>query len=190
MMPVIRISDAAFADLATMGAWFKTKSAADTLERVVREMMDNLGLARNEEPEEAEPSAVTFTKVLSASIGDKAIPDPSWINVLLASIAELQKTGLKGEALVRELKISTRADRHTKNGFKYYSELGISIQGQSARDIWREVRRLAEKYGFGVMLQLRWDDNPKAQYPGLVRDVVAGPRHMIFSRPSGSKTGA
>lgn len=80
MMPVIRIDDATFAGLSTLKTWFGTKTPSDTIERVVKEAMDQLGFERDDEPdtevvvsqsgaiEFTEAPGLTFTKPLAASL--------------------------------------------------------------------------------------------------------------------------
>ena len=50
-MPVVRINDATFADLSTLKTWFGTKTPSETIDRLVRETMDQLGMERDDEPE-------------------------------------------------------------------------------------------------------------------------------------------
>ena len=42
MMPVVRINDATFADLSTLKTWFSTKTPSETIDRLVREAMEQL----------------------------------------------------------------------------------------------------------------------------------------------------
>src|ERR1700733_1180389 len=53
MMPVIRLSDAAFSELKTIATWLSTKTPSETIDRLVREKLDELGLERDsgDEPE-------------------------------------------------------------------------------------------------------------------------------------------
>ena len=44
MMPVVRINDATFADLNSMATWFGTKTPSETIDRIVREAMEQLGM--------------------------------------------------------------------------------------------------------------------------------------------------
>ena len=57
MMPVVRINDATFADLKSIATWFGTKTPSQTIDRIVQEAMEQLGMERDEEPE----AAVTMT---------------------------------------------------------------------------------------------------------------------------------
>ncbi|MFC3723080.1 T4SS efffector SepA family protein [Neoaquamicrobium sediminum] len=185
MMPVVRISDATFSDLKLMASWFGTKTPAETLDRVIRETMDQLGLERDDEPAEAVVTSggamhfdvapgLAFTKPLSATINGKAVPSPRWSSVLLTTIAQLKAKGLDGEKLVRELGIPAKAVQFEDEGFKYHPHLGISVQGQSASDAWKEVERLAKKWHIPVTVEFWWRQNPKAQYPGRTGILKAG----------------
>ena len=63
---------------------------------------------------------------------------------------------------------------YEKEGFKYHPALGISVQGQSAQDCWKEVDRLARKWRIPVTVEFRWRQNPKAQHPGKTGVLQSG----------------
>lgn len=56
-----------------------------------------------------------------------------------------------------------RTDNYDGEEFKFNSELGISIKGQSAADAWNEIDRIAKKWRIPVVVELQWRENPKAQ---------------------------
>lgn len=186
MMPVVRINDATFADLSTLKTWFSTKTPSETIDRLVREAMEQLGIERDDEPEEASITTqdgamqfdaapgLAFTKPLSASINGKAIHSPRWSGILLAMIGQVKAKGFEGEKLVRELAIPAKTAEYTEEGFKYHPELGISVQGQSASDCWKEVDRLARKWRIPVSVKFWWRQNPKAQHPGRTGQLRSG----------------
>lgn len=177
-MPVVRLNDATFADLSTLKTWFGTKTPSDTIDRVVREAMEQLGMERDDEPEAAVATTkggamefdtapgLAFTKPLSASINGKALHSPRWSSMLLTMIAQLKAKGLDGAKLVRELQVPAKAERYEEEGFKYHAELGISVQGQSASDAWKEIDRIAKKWSIPVVVEFWWRQNDKAQFPG------------------------
>jgi hypothetical protein len=186
MMPVIRINDATFADLRSIATWFGTKTPSETIDRIVREAMEQLGMERDDEPEDVVTTTgsgamefdtapgLTFTKPLSASINGKAIHNPRWSAILLTMIAQVKAKGFEGEKLVRELHIPAKAEQYDEEGFKYQPDLGISVQGQSASDAWKEVDRLAKKWRIPVTVEFMWRQNPKAQYPGRTGVLRSG----------------
>lgn len=186
MMPVIRISDATFDDLSALKRWFGTRTPGETIHRIVRDAMEELGIERDDEPEAVTAKTstgamefnrapgLTFTKPLSASVKGKPIQSPRWRSILLAMVAQVKAKGFEGERLVRELNIPAKAERYEDEGFTYHSDLGVSIQGQSAADAWKEVDRLARKWNIPVTVEFLWRQNPKAQYPGRTGVLRSG----------------
>jgi hypothetical protein len=186
MMPVVRINDATFADLSTLKTWFQTKTPSETIDRMVREMMEQLGMERDNEPEAMAsthkdgpmkfdaPPGLSFTKPLAASINGRALHSPRWSSILLTMIGQVKAKGVEGERLVRELAIPAKLGKYEEEGFKFHSTLGISVQGQSAQDCWKEVDRLANKWRIPVSVEFWWRQNPKAQHPGNTGVLQAG----------------
>ena len=186
MMPVVRINDATFADISTLKTWFKTKSPSETIDRIVREAMEQLGIEHDDETEgaavastdsvllfEAAPS-LTFTKPLKATINDKIVKNPNWASILHVVIAQVKAKGFEGEKLVRELGVPSKAASYDEDGYRYVPDLAISVQGQSAADAWKEVDRLARKWRIPVNVEFVWRQNPKAQHPGKVGRLRPG----------------
>lgn len=185
-MPVLRINDATFADLSILKTWFGTKTPSETLDRIVRDAMDQLGLERDETQEgvatntsdgtmhfEATPG-LAFTKPLQANIGKKVLGGPSWASILLFIIGEIKRQGLEGEMLVRELGVPARTDQYETDGYRHYPDLGISVQGQSASDCWREIERLSGKWKIPVKVTFEWRRSEKAQHPGKTGVLRSG----------------
>jgi hypothetical protein len=178
MMPVVRINDATFTDLSTLKTWYKTKSPSETIDHIVREAMEQHGMERDDGTENATTASnngamlfdttpsLTFTKPLTASIAGKPILNPNWSSILHSMLTQLKGKGFEGEKLVRELAIPTKAFKCEDDGYKYQSDLGISVQGQSAVEAWKEVDRLAKKWSIPVTVEFLWRQNPKAQHPG------------------------
>jgi hypothetical protein len=186
MMPVVRINDSTFADLSTLKTWFKTKSPSETIDHIVREAMEQLGLERGDGAEseiyqssegsmlfDTAPS-LTFTKPLTASIGRTEIQNPNWASILHTMLLQIKSKGFEGEKLVRELSIPTKSEIYEEEGYTYRSDLGISVQGQSAADSWKEVDRLAEKWRIPVVVKFMWRQKLKAQYPGKNGELRSG----------------
>ena len=109
---------------------------------------------------------LAFTKPIAVSINGKALTRPPWLSILLAVIGQLRAKGIEGDRLVEELGGLARADRYEEEGFYFYPDLGISVQGRSASDCWKEVDRLAKKWRIPVSVEFSWRQNPKALYPG------------------------
>ena len=185
-MPVVRINDATFADLSTLKTWFGTKSPSETIDRIVQEAMEQLGIERDDEPEGATTGRtdgallfdtappLTFTKPTKATINGKPIENPKWASILNMMLAQVKDKGLEGQKLVQELAVPTKAESYEDDGYRYFPELGISVQGQSATDAWKEVDRLAKKWRIPVSVEFVWRQNSKAHYPGKAGVLRSG----------------
>lgn len=186
MMPVVRLNDATFADLSILRTWLGTKTPSDTIDRIVREAMEQLGMEREDVPdgeitatsdgamEFDRTPGLAFTKPLSASVNGKAVPSPRWSSILLTMIAQLKTRGFDNEKLVRELQVPAKIARYEEEGFKFHASLGISVQGQSASDAWKEIDRIAKKWNIPVMIEFWWRHNDKAQFPGKTGRLRSG----------------
>ena len=186
MMPVLRVNDATFSNLSTLKTWFGTKTPSETIDRIVQEVMEQLGMERDDEPEAAAEGAddgamefktapgLAFTKPLTASINGKTIRGPRWSSILLTMIAAVKDKGLHGEELSNEIAIPTMVEPYDEEGFRYHADLGLSVQGQSAADAWKEIDRLANKWNIPVKVEFWWRQNSKAQYPGRTGVLRSG----------------
>ncbi len=187
MMPVIRVSDATFVDLKSISTWLGTETPSKTIESLVRERMNALGLERDVDENEAELSAskgtatvfertpgLTFTRILSAKLDGKLLGKQNWAGLLVEIIKHIKAKGVGSAQLATEVQIPTKSSAYEEEGFRFYPDIGISIQGQSAQDAWREVSRLADKHSIPVEVEFQWRDNEKAQHPGRVGIIHAG----------------
>ena len=186
MMPIIRLTDATFVDLRTIAAWLGKDSPSQTIDQLVKDKMLSLGLERDDEistdmenthhsliNSENTPS-LTFTRILSAKINSKKLGKTSWSALLLKTIEVIQAKGISGEQLLRELQIPSKNKCYETDGYRFYPELGLSIQGQSTSDVWKEVSRIAKKFKIPVEVEFQWRENEKAMHPGRVGVVRAG----------------
>jgi hypothetical protein len=193
MMPVVRVNDATFFDLKSVATWLGTDTPSLTIDRLVREKMEQLGLERDDAPEEVTTRNVSiavsdegdmefrsapglsFTRVLDASVSGETLGKANWSGVLLKLItATKKKNAMDAKTLSQELQIPSKPYEYGSEGYKYQPELGISIQGQSAQDAWKEIHRLAEKHHIAAEVRFQWRENDKAQYPGRIGVLRAG----------------
>lgn len=187
MMPVIRISDATFVDLKSIATWQGTETPSKTIENLVREKMDALDLERDVGDEQAEVVAsegeatvferapgLSFTRILSARIDGKSLDRPNWAGLLLEMVKRVKAKGISSDRLTNEMQVPAKSEAYEEEGYKFHPEIGISIQGQSAPDAWKEVSRLSDKHRIPVEVEFQWRDNDKAQYPGRVGIIRAG----------------
>jgi hypothetical protein len=187
MMPVIRISDAAFSGLKHIATWLDADTPAQTIDKLVHNEMERLGLERDSENESGfgtkkengvlifeKAPGLSFTRILSASVDHQKLTNANWAGLLLEAIHRVREKGFEGEQLVRELQVPAKPGRYEDGGYKFHSTLNISVQGQSASDAWKEIHRLAEKHGIRVEVEFQWRENNKAEHPNRIGRIIAG----------------
>jgi len=185
MMPVIRLSDATFSELKTIATWLSASTPSETIDRLVREKLDQLGLERDTADESELGSShevmkfdkapgLSFTRLTAAKIGGAAVKKMNWANLLLEMIASVKAKGLSGVKLVSELQVPAKPTQYSSDGYTYHPELGISVQGQSAQDAWKEIERIANKWAIPVEVEFQWRQHKNAQHPGRVAFLRAG----------------
>ncbi|MBC6439565.1 MAG: hypothetical protein GDA49_03970 [Rhodospirillales bacterium] len=181
-MPDVRVNDATFADLQSIAKWLGIETPPRTIDRLVREKMDQLGLKPSDTPGDPQGEIITddpdlsHTRILDASVGGERLEKPKrWKSLLVKMIAAARKgSGMDPQALSRELQILSKPYEYNSEGYTYQPELGISIQGQRAQDAWKETERLADKYRIAVEVRFQWQEKDKAQHPGRIGSLRAG----------------
>ncbi len=187
MMPVIRLNDATFADLSALKTWYGTKTPSETIDRIVRDAMEQLDMERDAAAEEVTVTTsdgamhfdaapgLAFTKPLAASINGKALHSPCWSALLLTMIAQVKTKASRVTSSFANLPSLQRLSGMMRKVSNSVLTLGISVQGQSASDCWKEVERLSKKWAIPVSVKFWWKQNPKAQYPGKTGILRSGP---------------
>ena len=94
----------------------------------------------------------------------------NWAHLLLATITAIKAKGLSGAKLVSELQVPAKTAQYSNEGYKYYPELGISVQGQAAQDAWKEIERIATKWSIPVEAQFQWRQNKPSICPRAASD--------------------
>ena len=56
--------------------------------------------------------------------------------------------------------------KKTDSGFRYLSDINVSIQAVDANLAWRNAAHLAQKLGVPIRVEFEWRDKPKAAFPG------------------------
>jgi hypothetical protein len=117
---------------------------------------------------------LSFTRLTAAKVGGVPLKKMNWAHLLLAMIAAVKTKGLSGSKLVSELQVPAKTTQYSNEGYTYYPELGISVQGQSTQDAWKEIERIATKWTIPVEAEFQWRQNAKAQHPGRSGYLRAG----------------
>lgn len=177
-MPVVRLNDAAFMNLKTLATWLERDTPSETISYLINQEMDRQDLVQDDISDVAQSVSeeimfdktpgLTHTKVILATVNKQKVDRPNWGNILLDVIGAIRDQGLSKEKMSNELQINAETSKVEDKGYTFYSELGLSVQGQSAPDAWKETMRLSEKYSIPVEVKFKWREKVGAQYPGKV----------------------
>ena len=177
-MPVIRLNDAAFMNLKLLAKWFETETPSETMSYLINQEMNRQDLIQddifdvvqsvNEGILFDKAPGLTHTKVIFAMVNKQKVDRLTWGNILMDVIRSVRDLGLSKEAMVNELQINAGTCKVEDRGYTFYPELGLSVQGQSAPDAWKEAIRLSEKYSISVDVKFKWREKDGAQYPGKI----------------------
>jgi hypothetical protein len=52
-------------------------------------------------------------------------------------------------------------------GYRFLSDIGISIQGQDSNGSWKGARHIAQKLGLQLSVTFKWREKEGAVFPGV-----------------------
>ncbi|MDB5693994.1 MAG: hypothetical protein JWO81_3057, partial [Alphaproteobacteria bacterium] len=84
-----------------------------------------------------------------------------------AVIREAAKAGILIDNLTDMILANWTVGKKEKDGYRYYSDLGLSIQGQDANSAWRSIYNITSRAGLKLKVTFVWHDNAKAAFPNL-----------------------
>lgn len=105
------------------------------------------------------------TTITRIRIGDTSYDTQYWSFALIEVLKVAKTFGSLVEA-TKTLPVNLTADKKTVEGYKWHSELGVSVQGLAATGVAKTVLSLCEKYGITIEIGFFWQDKPEAANPG------------------------
>ena len=146
-------------------AFEKVLNLAETMGPVAAKISDGYGLTNLPD--------LKHTTVIGVRVGSKTTETNYWNSALI----EFLKAAKGHGSLVDDTKIlpaNISAQKKTIEGYKWYPDLGLSVQGLAASGVAKTILSLAGKYGIPMELEFFWQDKPEAAKPGQKGKLVAG----------------
>ena len=115
------------------------------------------------------PPNLTHTKVLAVEFCGKPLEhrEANWNGLLNAAVREA-KARAKSAGELKQLVIVPFADgQKTDEGYRFLSDIGISIQGQDSNGSWKGARHIAQKLGLQLSVTFIWREKEGAAFPGV-----------------------
>jgi hypothetical protein len=149
--------------------------ALDALEASGKPSKTGLGIAERQLNPAAPPN-LAHTTVRSIELCGRILPpnETYWNTLLIAALREAAKQGLNADDLKQLLIANAVVGRKEDEGYRYFKDLGLSIQGQDSNAAWRATYHLAHKLGMAIKVSFSWQENPKSSFPGTAAVLVVG----------------
>jgi hypothetical protein len=112
------------------------------------------------------------TTITSIRIGAKTMDTNYWNSALIEVLKVAKPYGSLTEA-VKALPVNISTEKKTLQGYKWYPELHLSVQGLAATEAAKTMLSLAEKYGFALEIDFFWQSKPEAANPGQKAKLAA-----------------
>jgi hypothetical protein len=115
------------------------------------------------------PPHLTHTKVLAVEVCGKSLDHSqvTWSGLLFAAIREA-KARVKSTTEFKHLVLVNFVDgQKTDEGYRYLSDIGISVQGQDANASWKAAYHVAQQLGFQLSVTFIWRQKEGATFPGV-----------------------
>lgn len=115
------------------------------------------------------PPTLTHTKVLAVEVHGKPLDHSqvTWSGLLFAAIREA-KARAKSVNEFKQLVLVNFVDgQKTDEGYRYLSDIGISVQGQDANASWKAACHIAQQLAFQLSVTFIWRQKEGAAFPGV-----------------------
>ncbi len=108
-----------------------------------------------------------FTKVLDATIHGKVVTRPNWNRLLLRMVRLANEHANNFDDLIRLFPMTNIVSgRKVNQGYRYLSDINVSVQGQPANSACPTIVKTARKLDIALDIGFRWRDKEEAAYPG------------------------
>jgi hypothetical protein len=171
---VPEITDATFERLKAYA-----EPLVDTIDSVINRALDALDeksggeshsfaptLIRQFNP--AAPPSLAHTTVKAIELCGRLLKpnETYWNTLLIATLREAKSRGTETDELSRLVLGNCLVGRKEDEGYRFYKDLGLSIQGQDSNAAWRATYHVASKLALSLTVTFVWQDNPKSAFPG------------------------
>ena len=113
------------------------------------------------------PPSLKHTRVLRAEVDGRDVAKANWTLVRHAVAADaLARPGWDLRRLLGISPMNAVEGLKEEDGYAFYEDLGVSIQGQDANHAWQAAAAPARALGIAVKVWFQWRAKPDAAHPG------------------------
>ncbi len=176
MSPTVELSPETFARLQRQAV-----PLVDNIETVVNRVLDFYE-ERTKAPGEdssqptdeirefnpASPPDLKHTRVLAASLCGRELSraESNWNAMLNMAIREANARLNSPDEVRRLVIVNCVAARKEDEGYRFLSDVGLSVQGQDANAAWKATHHILKQLGCAADVQFGWRVKDDAAFPG------------------------
>lgn len=176
-MPQVDLTDATFARLRKLAVPFE-----DTPETVIQKLLN----AHEQKPsvqnassnptqsatqpqhfDAISPPDLTHTKLLSAKLNGAYLREENWNQLLVEAIRLAKTHASTNDELRRLIPVNFMIGKKNNDGYRFYSDIGLSVQGQQANTAWKGAYHIARQLGISIEAEFQWRVKDGAAHPGV-----------------------
>lgn len=120
------------------------------------------------------PPNLTHTKVLAIEFDGKPLPhtEANWNGMLYAVIRRAKEIAKSPDELKKLITTNVVEGKKISDGYKYLSDIGLSVQGQDANGAWKGARHICQQLGLPLAATFIWRTKEGAEFPGTTGQLV------------------
>jgi hypothetical protein len=184
MPPHVELTEATFARIKSLADPFKDT----TPEAVIQKALDayeqkSSGQNGNSNPTKSgaqprsfdaiSPPDLTHTKLLSAKLDGAHIREVKWNQLLVEAIRLARKHASTDDELRRLIPVNFVTGKKDTDGYHFYPDIGLSVQGQEAKTAWQASHHIARQLGISIEAEFQWRVKDGAAHPGVTGRLSA-----------------
>jgi len=115
------------------------------------------------------PPDLTHTKVLAIEFNGKPLEHGrvTWGGLLIAAVREAKRKAKSPSDLKRLITINYVERQKEDEGYKFISDIGLSVQGQDANAAWKAACHIAQQLGCQLLVTFVWREKEGAAFPSV-----------------------
>lgn len=116
------------------------------------------------------PPDLTHTKLLAIEFDGKPLArgDANWNGLLNAAIRAARAKAKSTAELKKLVIVNFVEGQKSDEGYRFLSDVGISVQGQDANGAWRGASHVAQQLGCDLKATFIWREKEDAAFPGTM----------------------
>ena len=114
------------------------------------------------------PPNLRHTKALAIEFGGKPLArgEVNWNGLLNAAVREARAKAKSSADLKKLLIVNFVEGQKSDEGYRFLSDVGISVQGQDANGAWKGACHVAQQLGCELKATFVWREKEGAAFPG------------------------